>query len=206
MFGEWLLPHFCWGIWKERNNRIFREKEEPTVVVERKIHKLLKENYQVSKGDDTAKEEVNRKQTNSKRQEASWLLPPEGWFKANFDGASKGNPGPSGCGGVIQNFYGECQVAFSMPIGTQTNHVAEARAACESVKIATEMGVKNLWLEGDSKNILDCIQGKTQPSWTILNIIEETKENLKKFEKIHITHIFREANPMADWLANDGVR
>jgi ribonuclease HI len=68
------------------------------------------------------------------------------------------------------------------------------------------MGVKNIWLEGDSKNIVDCIKGITQSSWTISNIIEETRANLKKFEKAHITHIFREANPMADWLANDGVR
>lgn len=61
-FGAWLLPHFCWGIWKERNNRIFREKKDPTAVVERKIHKLLKENYQVSKGNDIANEENTRKQ------------------------------------------------------------------------------------------------------------------------------------------------
>ena len=32
-----------------------------------------------------------------------WCLPPEGHFKVNFDGASKGNPGSARFGGVIKN-------------------------------------------------------------------------------------------------------
>ena len=98
-----------------------------------------------------------------KRQEAKWLFPPEGWHKANFDRASKGNPGPSGGGGVIRNDNGNCIAAFSLPLGFQTNHYAEANVACNAVKLAFEVGVTNLWLEGDSKNIFECIIGKSPP-------------------------------------------
>ena len=83
--------------------------------------------------------------------------------------------------------------------------MAEARAACSVVKLAFEAGVSKLWLEGDSKNIINNINGIPPPSWTIANIIDETRSILTKFEKVHVTHAFREANPVADWFANIGV-
>lgn len=73
------------------------------------------------------------------------------------------------------------------------------------VKLAFEFGISNLWLEGDSKNIINSINGISPPSWSISNIIEETCDTLAKFEKVHVTHAFREANPIADWFANKGV-
>ena len=102
------------------------------------------------------------------------LLPPEGWHKENFDGASKRNPRPSGCGGIIGNNYRGGVADFSLPLGFQTNHFVEASVACHIVKLALDMGIKNLWLEGDSNNIIRCMKGITQPSWSIANLIEET--------------------------------
>lgn len=32
-----------------------------------------------------------------------WKKPLEGWVKVNFDGASKGNPGPSGAGFIVRD-------------------------------------------------------------------------------------------------------
>ena len=106
---------------------------------------------------------------------------------------------------MIRNDYGDCIVAFSLPLGFQTNHYAEANTTCNAVKLAFEVGVTNLWLEGDSKNIIECIIGKSPPSWMIANLIGETRETLAKFSKIHITHILWEANPVADRFANIGV-
>ena len=134
------------------------------------------------------------------------MLPPESCCKANFDGASKGNLGPSGCNGIIRNSYGEGIMAFSLPLGTQSNHFAEAKDAYEAIKLAFDMGFRWLWLEGDSKNIIDCIKCIIQPSWTISNIIEGTHAIMDKFERVYVTHVYREANFMADWFANDGVR
>lgn len=41
------LPMICWGIWKERNNRIFREKKYNTQVVFEKICRAIKENINI---------------------------------------------------------------------------------------------------------------------------------------------------------------
>ena len=106
---------------------------------------------------------------------------------------------------MIRNDNGNCIAAFSLPLGFQTNHYAEANATRNAVKLAFEVGVSNLWLEGDSKNIIECIIGKSPPSWTIANLIEETRATLAKFSKIHVTHIFREANLVVDKFMNIGV-
>ena len=43
--SKWALPHFGWGIWKEHNNRIFRDVILPTKIVSGKILNALMENY-----------------------------------------------------------------------------------------------------------------------------------------------------------------
>lgn len=71
-----------------------------------------------------------------------WKLPPEGWHKEKCDVVAKGNPGPSGCGGIIRNCYGEEISTLLYPLGHQTNHYAEASAALHMVKLAWAKGVK----------------------------------------------------------------
>ena len=44
------------------------------------------------------------------------------------------------------------------------------------------------------------------PSWLIANLIDETCETLAKFNRVQVTHIFRETNLVADWFANKGVK
>lgn len=68
------------------------------------------------------------------------------------------------------------------------------------------LGVKNLWLEGDSKNIIDYLNEKNEPTWTIVNIIEECIQFLKSFDNIYVAHKYREANQVADRLANWTVK
>lgn len=46
-----------------------------------------------------------------------WLFPPEGWFKLNSDGASKGNPGDAGCGGLFRDASGSWVHGYEMHIG-----------------------------------------------------------------------------------------
>ena len=81
----------------------------------------------------------------------------------------------------------------------------EVSATCHVVKLAFEVGITKLWLEGDLNNIIKCINSKSHSSWLIANLIEETCETLAKFDSVHTTHVFKEANPMEDWFANKGV-
>eukprot|EP00253_Pinus_taeda_P033659 PITA_33659 len=122
-----LIPGFVtWTIWKERNGRIFKSqfksKEEIWLIIKNNIEEtiFLKTWYQ----DDfpTLPQEQSiwnnwefqRKQdqivTGSRPLIApppgKWTPPPTDMFKINFDGASKGNPGHSGFGGLIRDHKG----------------------------------------------------------------------------------------------------
>lgn len=50
-----------------------------------------------------------------------WLTPPIGKMKLNIDGASKVNPGPSGCGVIIHDHLGQLIHGFSLFLGVGTN-------------------------------------------------------------------------------------
>ena len=44
------------------------------------------------------------------------------------------------------------------------NHYAKASVALHAIKLALTIGIKNLWLEGDSLNIIKCLKGCSHPS------------------------------------------
>lgn len=104
------------GVWKERNDRIFRDRELSSNQVFHKIKKMVAENvrliniHQDSKLDWDAKVLLNWSMTKMKdvyikinpRILARWDCPLQDWHKINFDGAFKGNPRISRCGVFIK--------------------------------------------------------------------------------------------------------
>ena len=116
------------------------------------------------------------------------------WYKINFDGTSKGNLGIVGCGIVIRDTYGEKVGCMAIPIGNQTNHVAEASSALHGLIYAKNLNLRKVWVEGDSLNIINFLNKITKPSWTISKIIFQAINIINSFEICVVTHNFREEN------------
>ena len=74
------------------------------------------------------------------------------------------------------------------------------------MKLATDLGYPKLWLEGDSLNIINTLNNKNSISWLIEAMVMEIKSLIHKFEKVVISHTYREANGVADWVANHVVQ
>lgn len=128
----------------------------PAKILSSKTQNALLENYMFSKGYNPFSGVTSRNNDTQKiRKECHQSLPPEGWHKANFDGAEKGNLSAVGSGGVIKNSHGYGIVTIYSPLGHQTNHFFEACATLQMMKMAKEIGVKSLWL----KNITNCLRG-----------------------------------------------
>ena len=136
------------------------------------------------------------------RSMARWDCPLQGWDKISFDEASKGNPRIGGCGIVIKNEQGYTIGVMAIPIGVQTNHIAEASATLYGLSLAKSLSLSKVWLEGDSLNIVNFFNKVATPSWTIQNIISKVLHIINSFKDCVITYNYRETNYVVDWAAN----
>ena len=72
-----------------------------------------------------------------------------------FDGGSRGNPGPSGCGYVIMNSdETEIIAKGSEFIGKNTNNYAEYMGMILGIEKALELNIRNLIIKGDSQLVI----------------------------------------------------
>ena len=91
-------------------------------------------------------------------QFASWLKEKK-TFKLFFDGASKGNPGKAGGGGVIIDPDGKVEIEFSWNIGNDSNNMAEAYRLWQGLKQLQGKGVEEVLVFGDSRVIIQALNG-----------------------------------------------
>lgn len=61
-------------------------------------------------------------------------------------------------------------------------------------------------VEGDSKLIINVVQGKRETPWNLRSILEDVKWCAIVFQKVGWCHIFRKANFVADGLTSIGIK
>ncbi|MQL87437.1 hypothetical protein Taro_019969 [Colocasia esculenta] len=81
-------------------------------------------------------------------------IPPESGLVLNVDGASKGNPGHCGSGGCIRDSSGSLILAFSHYYGFGGSLVAEVRALCDGIRLATEYDLPLSQIQSDSASLV----------------------------------------------------
>lgn len=67
-----------------------------------------------------------------------------------FEGASKGNPGSAGAGGVIYSIDGIAKDCFSWGLGQKSNNQTEILGLLKACNIARDKGAKDIQVFGDS--------------------------------------------------------
>src|SRR5437588_2430163 len=77
-----------------------------------------------------------------------------------FDGGSRGNPGPAGIGVVVRAQDGTPLVTLGRFIGRATNNVAEYRALITALQKAKELGARKILVRGDSELIVRQMNGE----------------------------------------------
>ncbi|XP_048490084.1 uncharacterized protein LOC125492033 [Beta vulgaris subsp. vulgaris] len=82
--------------------------------------------------------------------------------------------------------------------------VAEAWGLREGVRGALFLGASNITIEGDNLSVIQAIKRIWKILWSINALINDTMEDLKKFDNYNVQHVFREANFAADWMAHHG--
>jgi len=128
------------------------------------------------------------------------------WFTAHCDGGSRGNPGPSGYGAVVEDAQGRTVAELSEFLGNQTNNYAEYHGLLGVLKWAIEHNVKRLRVVSDSELMVKQMQGKykvnspgLRPLW------EEARKMSRRLEGFEMRHTLRGGNKVADRLANEAM-
>lgn len=110
------------------------------------------------------------------RRSIIWRPPIAGTFKVNFDGAFSNSFSLAGVGIIVRNEEGSVMAALSYrdQCVTEPIHI-EALAALRAVIFATDMGFRDICLEGDSQDIIKAINSNSIDFSPVGHLIEETK-------------------------------
>jgi ribonuclease HI len=128
------------------------------------------------------------------------------WLVAHCDGGSRGNPGHSGYGAVIEDGKGAVRAELSEYLGIQTNNFAEYSGLLAVLRWAIENGAKRLRVVSDSELMVRQMQGRYKvASPTLKPLFEEARKLSRKLEGFELTHTLRAGNKTADRLANEAM-
>ncbi|KAI0493542.1 hypothetical protein KFK09_023660 [Dendrobium nobile] len=131
----------------------------------------------------------------------TWIKPKPPYIKLNSDGSI--GPNGAGAGGIIRDVYGDVIAAFSAPICCTSVITAELHALNLGLKICANKGFNCIWIEVDAMLLIQIIKNTVHGNPQIFYLIRKIKMLLSNVI-YSISHIFREANTCADWLAKRG--
>ena len=120
-----------------------------------------------------------------------------------FDGGSRGNPGPAGVGIVLRAQDGTPLVTLGRSIGKATNNVAEYSALILALEEAKKLGARKIIIRGDSELIIKQMRGEYRVKHPDMKVLcTQAQMLLKEFDEARIEHNLRGKNVLADKLAN----
>ena len=123
-----------------------------------------------------------------------------------FDGGSRGNPGPAGIGVVLRAQDGTPLVTHGRFIGRATNNVAEYRALISGLEKAKELGARKVAVRGDSELIVRQMRGEYRVrNAELKDLYDEAQFLYHQFDEASIDHNYREKNALADKLVNRAI-
>ncbi|KAL1557893.1 hypothetical protein AAHA92_08426 [Salvia divinorum] len=132
-----------------------------------------------------------------------WCPPDHPWVKLNTDGSFAAGSGQAGGGGLVRDSDGMLLGAFCTPLVATSGFEAELLALCQGLLMAKEHGV-HVWIELDTTAIVDLLKSRKHGPTALRHTIVQIRLLLQQIQ-YKITHIPREGNRAADFLAGRGA-
>ncbi|XP_077232608.1 uncharacterized protein LOC143869953 [Tasmannia lanceolata] len=128
-----------------------------------------------------------------------WKKPPLGKVKINSDASL--TAGNAGIGGIVRNHEGIGIRFFSLNVEVEAIHLLELKAILQGVVMASKNHLRNIWVESDSQTAVNIILKKYQCPWRAISTLAKLNIILSDMESWEISHSWREANTVADYLS-----
>ncbi|XP_059066340.1 uncharacterized protein LOC131061549 [Cryptomeria japonica] len=214
-----------WQVWLERNRRIFRGEQLGIQQVWTRIMGMVQETVKakseiilpMEEGDAeivnrfgiqgispaSACARRGRRVKHRVQRMGKWLPPPAGFLKINTDGSSRGNPGPTGIGGIGRDSSRSVVFIFSANEGVQTVNRMEGLAILYALKRAYALGWRKVICEADSQILVNLLLQRkmSEVSWQLSVLVQQILQVSSVMDSVSFTHIPREWNRAADCLA-----
>ena len=120
-----------------------------------------------------------------------------------FDGASRGNPGPSAAGVVLTAEDGTvlCRRGVLLPEGT--NNVAEYNALLAGLEECHRLGARRVAVVGDSELVVKQMKGEYRVrNTTLRHYYQKVRDRMARFEEVTFRQVARDDNADADAICN----
>ncbi|CAN1153629.1 Putative ribonuclease H protein At1g65750 [Linum perenne] len=134
----------------------------------------------------------------------AWRPGEEGWATLNTDGSRLQHSGATAIGGLIRDEKGSFVRAFCANIGDCSITRAELRAIVEGVQLAWNLGFKKVAIQSDSRATVAILQSEVASAGQHTALVAEFQDLMMRDWEVSLSHIYREANCTADYLANLG--
>jgi len=121
-----------------------------------------------------------------------------------IDGASAGNPGPSGAGIFIKG-HGSAE-KYAIPLGSMSNHEAEYHALIHGLKICLENNYRTVSFRTDSELVDRAVEKRFAKNKTFSPLLEEALVLVDKLDLFFMKWIPSAENKTADELARLAIR
>ncbi|CAN1169619.1 Putative ribonuclease H protein At1g65750 [Linum perenne] len=176
--GSLIFGITCWYLWRARNERIFTGSTENSISVAFKCRRW-RDTVQSALERDTSILDERRTRVEAN---IAWQAGGPGWVTLNSDGSVV--QGRAAAGGILRDNEGRGLLAYSTNLGICSITRAELRGALEGIKQAWDAGYRRVEIQTDSMAAMAILTDNSA--------------------RISHTHVYREANFAADFLANQG--
>ena len=127
-------------------------------------------------------------------------------YLLRFDGACRGNPGEGGSSAIIYKDNEIIDKCYYYHPKTVTNNIAEYYGLLGGLNMCIEKGYDNIFVEGDSKLVIEQVFGKWKTRHKNLIPLNNQINKIKKlFVSIYGKWIPREKNGDADEYSNIAI-
>lgn len=130
----------------------------------------------------------------------------DGLLVVRIDGGSRGNPGPSAIGVLLEDVEGNVLEEVAARIGTTTNNVAEYQALITGLETALDRGARRVRILSDSELLVKQMRQEYRVRDPELKeLFLEAVALVRRFARVEIKHVPRSENAAADALVNKAL-
>lgn len=133
-----------------------------------------------------------------------WKPPDLHWIKLNVGGAFSSSSQNAGGGGVVRDSEGEILLAFSSGLKSGSGLEAEVDTVLLGVRLAKRLG-SQVWIESDAEVVVRWLAAEQLGAAETCVEMEKVRKELEGITW-KVSHIFREGNKVADYLAEIGLQ